>query len=329
MRDDPARASWRQLSRTVVCGPRYPRPHSPVGLPASQVGLLGKPFAAACPEDLGLLSAVTSARASKFHLGPLPSALASWQEACYGFLMFPLQTRPGSARVWTRVRPGQALSCPPHRCQSPQSSCSGPPGSEGQGRGASDLTQKVSLDWDPSEGRTPLTRAPRSGRAQRVTRFLLRRLLWFLSPSRSGTSLSRAGPESLDQVLKATERPGPGSVSRRVGWGTPPGGKSRGRLPDHRALGHRRLQLTDARGGDCLTAGGSERTLAAELSWVDGRGVGPGGVLGAFLGHGGDGWPPALLSAWTQGLIWTPGPHVGPPGGPLPALPWLCLASSR
>ena len=136
-----------------------------------------------CPRSL-------SAHASKFHPGPLPSALASWQEAGYGFLMFPLQTRPGRARVWTRVRPGPAPSCPPHSCQSHRSAtrqgclCSGPPGSEGRGRGASDLTQKVSLDWDPSEGRTPLTRAPRSRRAQRVTRFLLRLLLWFLCPSR-------------------------------------------------------------------------------------------------------------------------------------------------
>lgn len=113
LRDDPARASWRQLSRTVVCGPRHPCPHSPIGLPASQVGFHGKPFTAACPEDLGLLSAVTSARASKFHPGPLPSALASWQEAGYGFLMFPLQTRPGRARVWTRVRPGAGSILPP------------------------------------------------------------------------------------------------------------------------------------------------------------------------------------------------------------------------
>lgn len=117
LRDDPGRASWCQLSRMVVCGPRHPRPHSPIGLPASQVGFHGKPFAAACPEDLGLWSAVTSARASNFHPGPLPSALASWQEAGYGFLMFPLQTRPGRACMWTRVRPGAGSILPPVRRQ--------------------------------------------------------------------------------------------------------------------------------------------------------------------------------------------------------------------
>lgn len=97
---------------------------------------------------------------------------------------------------------------------------------------------------------------------------------------------------------------------------------------------------------------GLNRMLAAELSWVDGGGCrsrwGAGSGLWdlrcwrlrkdgggesatpsweRFLGTGGDGWPPALLSAWTQGFIWTPGPHVGPPGGPLPVLPWLCPAS--
>lgn len=42
-RDDPAWASWRQPSGKVACGPRPPRPHSPVGLPASQMGFRGKP----------------------------------------------------------------------------------------------------------------------------------------------------------------------------------------------------------------------------------------------------------------------------------------------
>lgn len=100
--DDPARASWRLPSGMVACGPRSPRPHSPAGLAASQAGFRCKPFASACREGLGLWSAVTFASASKLHPGPLPSAPASWQEAGFGFVMFPLQTRPGRARVWTR-----------------------------------------------------------------------------------------------------------------------------------------------------------------------------------------------------------------------------------
>jgi len=54
-----------------------------------------------------------------------------------------------------------------------------------------------------------------------------------------------------------------------MGWGTLPGGNSRGRFTDHCALGDRRLQPMDAHGGECVTAGLSH-TLAAELSWVDG-----------------------------------------------------------
>ena len=90
-----------------------PTPTQPRGPPRFSSGISCKPFSAACREGLGLLSAVTFASASKFHPGPLPSALASWQEAGYGFVMFPLQTRPGRARVWARVRTGAGSILPP------------------------------------------------------------------------------------------------------------------------------------------------------------------------------------------------------------------------
>lgn len=108
-RDDPARASWRLPSGMAACGPRPPCPHSPAGLPASQAGFRGKPFASACREGLGLWSAVTFASASKLHPGPLPSAPASWQED---------QTGEGT-RV-DRVRPGAGSIRPPAPLSEPR-----------------------------------------------------------------------------------------------------------------------------------------------------------------------------------------------------------------
>lgn len=148
--------------------------------------------------------------------------------------------------------------------------CSRPPGSEGRGGGASDLTQKLSLPWDPSEGRKPLT-PPRSRPSSEGDALLTTPPPMVSFSSCPRTSLSRAGPREVRSGTQGHRTgKGPGSASPTVGRGTLPGVKSRGRFTDHCALGDRRLQPMDAHGGE-----------AAELSWVDSGGISPGRALGA------------------------------------------------
>lgn len=234
-----------------------PRPHSPAGL-AAQAGFRCKPFASACRGGPGSLVCRHFRSASKLHPGPLPSAPASWQEAGFGFVMFPLQTRPGG-HACGHVRPGAGSILPPAPLSEPpwrhgRVASSGASRFRGGGGGASDLTQKVGASpgihrcfWDPS-----------------MRFYCAAALVSFSSCPR--TALSRAGT----QGHRTGEGPGPASPN--VGWGARQAENPRrdSRISAPGTGG----PAQGAHGADCVSAGVS-RTAAAELSGgTAGRGAG-------------------------------------------------------
>ena len=103
--------------------------------------------------------------------------------------------------------------------------CSRPPGSEGRGGGASDLTQKLSLPWDPSEGRKPLT-PPRSRPSSEGYALLTTPPPMVSFSSCPRTSLSRAGPR---EVRSGTQQNGQGA-RLRFSHG-PKGNPARSKIP--------------------------------------------------------------------------------------------------